>query len=48
MHDCQIKEDSSGKRKSDGKPYLRGFGGNGRPLAQDHWWNREYKSNAKD
>ncbi len=35
MHDAQIKEDSSGKRKSK------------KPLDPDHWWNHEYKSNAK-
>ena len=37
----QIKEISSGKRKrnSDGKPYLRGCDGTGKPLDPTHWWN---------
>src|ERR1035437_7803157 len=47
MHDGQIKEDSSGNRKSDGNPYLRGCDGTGNPLDPDNWWNLEYKRNAK-
>jgi hypothetical protein len=39
-HDSQIKENSSGKRKNNGKPYLVGCDGNGRPLDPEHWWNR--------
>ena len=48
MHDPQVKEDSSGKGKNNGKPYLRGCDGTGKPPDySDHWWNHEYKSNAK-
>jgi 5-methylcytosine-specific restriction enzyme A len=38
-HDSQIKETSSGKRMCDGKPFVHGCDGNGRPIDLGHWWN---------
>jgi 5-methylcytosine-specific restriction protein A len=39
VHDAQIKEDSCGKRKNNGKPYVQGCDATGKPLDPDHWWN---------
>ena len=39
-HDNQVKEDSSGKRRSDGQAHVVGCDASGRPLDPDHWWNQ--------
>jgi HNH endonuclease len=42
-HDSQIKENTDGKRKNNGKPYLRGCDATGKPLDPEHWWNASTK-----
>jgi 5-methylcytosine-specific restriction endonuclease McrA len=43
MHDCQVKENSTGKRMSGGKFRVPGCDTSGRPLDPGHWWNRKEK-----
>lgn len=43
VHDNQVKEDATGKRRSDGSPYVVGCDVSGRPLDPGHWWNQQSK-----
>lgn len=40
LHDNQVKEDASGKRRSGGAPTVAGCDAHGLPLDPMHWWNR--------
>jgi hypothetical protein len=39
VHDTQIDKDGRGKRKNDGKPYLKGCEAGGKLLDSGHWWS---------
>lgn len=39
-HDAQIKERSSGKRRRDGRPIVKGCDASGAPLDPNHPWAR--------
>jgi 5-methylcytosine-specific restriction protein A len=41
LHDNQTKEDSTGKRRRDGKHHVPGCDANGNPLDPSHWWNKK-------